>query len=491
MNHSKPHGSLWALLLCFALITSISRARVYQVSNQARFEAVKNLELKAGDQVLLKKGLKFTGMLELKGAGSAEAPIIIGSYGFGNKPQIHAKGKHIAGLLLKDPSYIEVSGLEITNTDGSDKDQGELFGIYVLARGQEQTYEHVYISNCHIHDVNGKVAGKDRGGIHVHMKKLKNSKFNNIRITNNRLNDIGGVGIGNRSSCADVRFEGDETIADNLWTNVYVAGNFVENTGRNNIIARVSKDAIYEYNTLANSSLYDTGHSIFCFDTVGIKIQYNEAYGNVGDESKDRGGFDADYSCDDTYIQYNYSHDNEWFCGIMKKPSRNITIRYNISENDKKGIYFYGFESKKEVKNIHIYNNTHFIGKHLKAEVFPEGRTPYDSTFENNIFYFEGKGKWGENAAGIKTTFNNHLYYGIDPHPSDKSPILSNPKFLSPGKAGKDVNWKSLKNFKGYMLKSSSPALNAGTDIQDNGGIDFFRSKTNSKLNLGAAGQAQ
>ena len=27
-----------------------------------------------------------------------------------------------------------------------------------------------YINDCYIHDVNGKVAGKKRGGIHVHVK---------------------------------------------------------------------------------------------------------------------------------------------------------------------------------------------------------------------------------------------------------------------------------------------------------------------------------
>ena len=40
-------------------------------------------------------------------------------------------------------------------------------------RSVEGTYRHVYINDCHIHDVNGKVAGKRRGGIHVHVKDLE------------------------------------------------------------------------------------------------------------------------------------------------------------------------------------------------------------------------------------------------------------------------------------------------------------------------------
>jgi hypothetical protein len=169
----------------------------------------------------------------------------------------------------------------------------------------------IRINDCYIHDINGKVAGKRRGGIHVHISNLKSSVFRDLRITNNRIVRIGGVGIGNDSSCGRVEFREQETVPHYLWKKVYVAGNYIDRTGRNSIIARVSEDAIYEHNTLANSSRYDTGHSIFCFNTDGIKIQHNEAYGNVGEGGMDRGGFDADYNCVNTFIQYNYSHDNE------------------------------------------------------------------------------------------------------------------------------------------------------------------------------------
>ncbi|MBK1855883.1 hypothetical protein JO972_13005 [Verrucomicrobiaceae bacterium 5K15] len=71
------------------------------------------------------------------------------------------------------------------------------------------------------------------------------------------------MGIGNTSSSSVVKFLKGETKTEYLWTNVYVAGNYLDQTGRNSIIARCSKDAIYEDNTLANSNRCDTGHSIF------------------------------------------------------------------------------------------------------------------------------------------------------------------------------------------------------------------------------------
>ena len=487
------------LLLCsvfFAVSLTDLVAKVYKVDSQEKFEEINKIKLKPGDEVLLKKGSVFKGMLAPKGAGKEDKVIRISTYGKGDKPKIHAEGKHPAGLLLFNPSYVEVDGLEITNTNGSDEDQGELFGIHVLAKGKkEKVFRHVYIGGCYIHDVNGKVAGKKRGGIHVHMRGLKKSIFDDLRIVKNRIVNVGGVGIGNTSSAAKVEFLESETKTENLWTNVYVAGNYIDYTGRNNIIARCSKDAVYEHNILANSSRYDTGHSIFCFDTDGIKIQYNEAYGNVGTgENKDghgerdRGGFDADFNCVNTYIQYNYSHDNMWFCGIMKKPNRNVVIRYNISQNEKEGLYFYGFNSSEDAENIHIYNNTHYTRKGLKVSVFPVGRKPLNTLFENNIFYFEDEAEWGRGAHKAENTrFNNNLYYGIEPHESDENAIVGNPRFKSPGSAGTDIDLKTMKELLGYQLGRNSKAVGAGAFIENDGGIDFFKRPLNpQKADLGA-----
>ena len=478
------------MLLCSLLLSLLfaSAGQEYKIASQADFDRLAGKKFQPGDRILFKRGQRFEGAFEPRGYGTEEAPIRIEAYGKGKRPRIDALGKHPAGLLLQHPAFWEVDGLEITNTDGSDKDQGALFGIRVYARRTEKTYEHLYINDCYIHDVNGKVAGKRRGGIHVHIERLKSSKFHDLRITNNRIVEVGGVGIGNSSSCSRVTFEGDKVTTKNLWTKVYVAGNYVDRTGRNNVIARASKDAIYEHNILANSSRYDTGHSIFCFKTDGIKIQYNEAYGNTGKGGIDRGGFDADFNCVNTFIQYNYSHDNHWFCGIMKKPNRNVVIRYNVSQNEKKGFYFYGFDREKDVKGVHIYNNTHFVSKGRKnVRIFPEGRTPLNTVFENNIFYFEGSGQWGKKAKGVNVKFSNNLYYGIEPHVSERKAVEGKPRFLRKGKAGTDIDLKTMKALRGYRLRRGSAALGAGIAIKKNGGQDILKTKLEGpKADIGA-----
>lgn len=486
----EAHNIIYYLAAFFLLTVmqrSLCLAKEYHIDSQRVFDTLSMEAFLPGDKIFFKKGMQFNGMFSPSGSGTEQAPIRIDTYGHGNQPRIDANGENIAGLRLQNPAYWEVNGLEITNTDGTDKDQGKLFGIYVLAEGTEGTYRHIYINDCYIHDVNGKVSGKKRGGIHVHVKDLRATVFHDLRITNNRIVRVGGVGIGNASSCGRIKFRKNDTVSHNLWTKVYVAGNFIDKTGRNNIIARVSKDAVYEHNTLANSSRYDTGHSIFCFNTDGIRIQYNEAYGNVGKEGRDRGGFDADYSCVNTFIQYNYSHDNMWFCGIMKKRNRNVVIRYNVSQNDRKGIYFYGFENSRKAKDIHIYNNTHFVREGLDVSVFPEGRTPINSLFENNIFFFEGRGEWGKKANGLNTTFRNNLYFNIPAHKSDTRAIAANPMFIQPGIAGTGIELQTMEALRGYRLKPGSPCIDAGITIEDNGGKDLLGTRVMmGKADVGA-----
>ena len=225
------------LIFLSQLLTSY--AERYLISSQSDFDRLKTNTFQPKDVILFKKGVRFTGMFSPEGKGISGSPIRIDVYGQGHQPRIDAKGKERAGLLLRNPSFWEVNGLEITNSNGTDDDQGELFGIYVLADKREGIYEHVYINNCYIHNVNGKVGGKKRGGIHVHIKKLKKSIFHDLRITNNRICHVGGVGIGNSSSCGKIEFRKADEIGHYLWTDVYVADNYVNFTGRNNIIARV------------------------------------------------------------------------------------------------------------------------------------------------------------------------------------------------------------------------------------------------------------
>jgi hypothetical protein len=171
----------------------------------------------------------------------------------------------------------------------------------------------------------------------------------------------------------------------------------------------------------------------------------------------------------------------------MKRPTRYVFIRYNISQNDREGIYFYGFEREQLADHVYIYNNTHYVSKDLDVEVFCENRTPLNSVFENNIFYFEGAGSWGQNAGGINTRFNNNLYFNISPHESDRNPVVGDPLFEGSGKAGSRINMRTRESLRGYRLASESPCIDSGSIIPDNGGLDFWGNRiSDSKPDIGA-----
>ncbi len=457
-----------SLCILFSLVYAVRVAlgREYRVDSQADFDTLRTHVFAPGDVILFRRGVRVTGMFAPQGCGKPDAPIRVEAYGAGARPRIDAQGKHPAAVLLRNVDHWEISGLEVTNTDGSGRDQGTLFGILVQMEDEDRLFRHIVVDDCYVHDVNSLVGEKKRGGIHVRMN-CRDARLDDLRITNNRVERVGGVGIATASSCGGVVFDGRDVVSRNLWTNVHIADNYVCRTGRNGIIVRCAKDAVCEYNTVAHSSRAEKGHSIFCFDSDGTRIQYNEAYGNIGDDGQDRGGFDADYNCINTLIQYNYSHDNMWFCGIMKKHNRNVTIRYNLSVNDRQGIYCYGFESKSQAEQIHIYNNTHVVGRGLNVAVFLEDRTPLRSRFENNIFYFADRGTWGSRGAGKETVFRNNLYVNIAPHPSETHPITADPGWIAPRHPGTDIDMHTRRALQAFGLRPNSPCIDAGITIPD------------------------
>jgi len=113
--------NLAALYLLFALQCLPCPAKEYHIDSQKQFDALSRTAFLAGDSILFKRGVRFNGMFAPLRNGTEEAPIRIEVYGSGEGPRINSYGKHLAGVFLQDPSYWEVNGLEIANTDGTDK----------------------------------------------------------------------------------------------------------------------------------------------------------------------------------------------------------------------------------------------------------------------------------------------------------------------------------------------------------------------------------
>jgi hypothetical protein len=465
----------------------------YFINTQEEFNKWSNFNFPAGSKVLFAQGAEFQGQFVLRGSGNADNPNIVTTYDpinkkilrdwTENKAIINGMGKVEASVYLYNGQHWEINNLEITNTDGSNGDQGLLKGIYVVAENSG-IINNISIRNCFVHDVNGKVGGKWHGGIHVDVlgDSLK-TKFNKLLIEDNVIRDVGGVGIGNQSTWRDI-----DTERYYPWTEFIIRGNFIERTGRNSIILRNALNPLIEYNVAAASSRFDTGHSIVNFNTTNCVVQYNEAYGNTGPANEnERGGFDADYKSTGTIIQYNYSHDNNWFCGIMRRGiNSDITIRYNISQNELLGCYLYGFPTEYGLKDVKVYNNIHYFGKGKGKRIFVEGgkvRIPIETQFKNNIFYFEEEAEWGFEPDRT-CMLENNLFFNINP--KGKNAIVGDPLFVNPGSGGTNIDMTAPSLLSGYKLKGGSPAIGAGKSIEKNGGKDFIGNSLTGVPNIGA-----
>ena len=128
--------------------------------------------------MLFERGRVFDGMFAPTAVGAIGNPITISAFGTGDKPVINNNGvihPHptranrtiSAGVFLFNAEYVHLNNLEITNNNGGNQTEN-LFGIYVLAEDTGRYHNEIYIEDNFVHNVNGAVAGKGRGGIHVH-----------------------------------------------------------------------------------------------------------------------------------------------------------------------------------------------------------------------------------------------------------------------------------------------------------------------------------
>ena len=138
------------------------------------------------------------GMFSPTTVGTPGNVITISTYGSGANPVINNNGViHpnptrngevvSAGLLLFNAEHVEVNGLDITDNNGGDQDDDDLMGIYVLGEDQGKARKHIYLTDNHIHHVNGAVEKRMRGGIHVHGESPKSSiatTYDDVRIVN-------------------------------------------------------------------------------------------------------------------------------------------------------------------------------------------------------------------------------------------------------------------------------------------------------------------
>lgn len=499
-------------------------------------DKINKLTLEPGDRVLLEKGSEFDDQyLHVKGSGSAEAPIIISTYGEGARPQINANGKGVwyqdygrqldnvqhkykgevsSAVLLYDVEYIELRGLEITNDreggiDDADKglnwnDQAIMDRTGVAGFTKNiGTADHIVLDDLYVHDVDGNVYNKHmlNGGIYFGTAYVGEDpqtgipRYNDLQITNCHVENVDRWGIAAAYTAYTNPFKtveiSDEAIEKYGSSNVVISNNYIKAAGGDAITAMYCDRPIIENNVsdgvakhINNSDYYATSFGrvaagIWPWKCKNAVFQYNEAFNTCANQ--DGQAWDAD-SGDGTIYQYNYSHNNGGGPVMFCYPeSVNNTYRYNISYKDLSGLNPAGNV------DAHVYNNVFYMGEGV--EFIRTGMSGGSMTLENNIIYYSGSSprteNWYNGASQQKFKYDNNLYYNYANIPANElnavvvkagTQVFADETFKAvPTKtdgAANPHNDPTQKTvFDAFKLADSSAAVNAGKVITDANGF--------------------
>lgn len=357
-------------------------------------------DLAPGDRVLLKAGDRWSGNIIVNDSGTAEAPIIIGSYGAGARPRVDGSfasdAELAATVLVHNAEYVQIRDLEVTND--ADDSEGLRNGVLIaIDRPAQPVYSGYVVDDLYVHDVAGRLVsvgdgndGKRSGGIgflvdgyKIADKNWAIARLDGVTITDNVIERVDQTGIWLDSNLRDKSIHpgsDDKSIRgygwDQIkWTGVDVGWNRIYDTGKNGAILRMADGGSFHHNEVAyTSDRVDVGNSVFTASVNEFVVEWNEVHHNLGHGSADGSAFDADLDSPGTVWRNNYSHDNNY--GLMTLDTRasddNIRVEQNIDIGGKGRLLNinYGFKGVSFTRNA-------FWAKPVAAVEYPDTHADY------------------------------------------------------------------------------------------------------------------
>jgi hypothetical protein len=450
----------------------------------------------AGDKILFKTGRSWIGTLSPLGSGATNRAIVISSYGTNPAlPIINGNGNADA-VILTNQEYWEINNLEVINPGSID---AERRGIRLCAANYG-IVNHLYVSNCHVHNIRGKVdarngdaLAKRTGGIIVEVidDSMMATRFNDIIIQNCIISSVTNQGI---VACGNISGGGHNYPGTTAWNNRHCSNLII----RNNVINGVCKNAmsirygdntcLVEHNVVFNTALATSGNQIAAYGCWGTVFQFNEGYGNNGgDKGIDGSLYDSDLQCVQTVWQYSYSHDE--FFGLFVQYAAaptdgsmdtNAVVRYNISRNDRGSIFAFAGDGTAK-SSAFIYNNTVYTSENLAPTYVDNRSKGHANVFYNNIFYNLSSTASYHLTSANSNNFDYNVFYNPNGapigQPNDIHGLVSgDPMFVA---SGMGIN--GLNGVAGCKLQSGSPCIDSGTTITTTltgnpnaGGLDYW-----------------
>lgn len=446
---------------------------------------LKNLEVKPGTHFLFKNGGEYECAATLTCNGTKENPIVISSYGEGERAVLYTNEKTEV-LRLFDCSYVTVSDLHIKAPNGG--------GIWIDT--YNQISEGIIIDNVYFTDMqNYKVHSRDnfsngaasaRAAVIVKGLPAKSRyAVNDLTISNCEVYNCanGFIIWGSWNDQQSPWCETEEEIDPVYNEGLLIEGCYFHEMDAEAVIVGMCDGALVTHcraiNCCQGEGVDENGEieyftaAMWFWGSENSTIQYCEIAGqkNVGDGM----AVDFDSHTNNCTYQYIYSHDNMRFmCNCPNYSGHHgNTVRYCLSVNDN------GARSTTAVgacgeHDFSFYNNTiincgEFQFKNL-----------YDSYIANNIIVpVDGATFAYDVDPSRNNVFENNCYYNV------MTPLVDIGAMNTvPGFAGSDYS-----DVNSFMLSKDSPLIGAGAKVEDAVSSDFFGNEIAS-ANIGCYGGA-
>ncbi len=440
---------------------------------------IKSLEAKPGTHILFKNGGEYECTATLTCNGTKENPVVISSYGEGEKAILKTDEKKEV-LRLFDCSYVTISNLQIKAPNGG--------GIWIDTYNQTSegiTIENVYftdIQNYKVHSRDDNTNGAAVGRAAVMVKGLPaKSRYavNNLTIKNCEVyNCANGFMIWGSWNDEQNPWCEEKDIDPVYNKGLLIEGCYFHEMDAEAIIVGMCDGALVTdcraINCCQGEGVDENGEieyftaAMWFWGSENSTIQYCEIAGqkNFGDGM----AIDFDSHTNNCTYQYIYSHDNVRFmCNCPNHSGHHgNTVRYCLSVNDnsERSTTAVGSEGEHEFS---FYNNTIVNGGEFHF------KNLYNSYIANNIFVLEeGKTIAYDMDSKRGNVFENNCYYGV------MKPLVDTGSMnVKPGFSGTDYTDKNS-----FKLSADSPLIGAGVKIDDDVTADFFGEETLS-ANIG------
>jgi hypothetical protein len=372
--------------------------------------------LQPGDRVLFEGGQTFGGSLYIgsTSAGTPTQPIIISSYGptaatIASGTSCGFYGENTAGIELRRLNFVGDGRLANNNS-------GVIF--YLETPNTQLHYLRLDSLDVSGYYYSGISVGSWQGS----------SGYSDVRVTNCQTHANGETGFS--SYAEDLGAHHDWYIGNcKAYDNAGLAQVTTTNTGSGIIVSGVDGALVENceayHNGWLNANPSGGPVGIWGYCCNNLIIQKSESHHNSSGTAHDGGGFDLDGGCTNSILQYNYSHDNGGPGYLLAQyggapPMHDLTIRYNVSENDAQrdsqgALHMWSSGSNGGIQRAEIYNNTVLLhapadGSQPKAVVISgEGFT--DLAFRNNVLQTVGGLPIIAVANGTGVRFEGNCYW--------------------------------------------------------------------------------